>query len=48
MFATVKTSVCLGGGRGEINQHEQSARSACGDGDGKREMPRFQGGGEQA
>ena len=46
MFATVKTSVCLGGE--EINQHEQSARSACGDGDGKREMPRFQGGGEQA
>ena len=42
MFATVKTSVCLGGW-GEINQHEQNARSACGDGDGKKDMPRLQG-----
>lgn len=47
---TVSLDVCncedfsmFGGVRGEINQHEQSARSACDDGDGKREMPRLQG-----
>ena len=41
MFATVKTSVCLGGE--EINQHEQNARSVYGNGDGEKEMPRLQG-----